>query len=127
MADFQTLSKRTMRIFPVVFALAYPLSWFIGLPTGGYALYLLRKPIVKDALKDSSCCYYFVQQVWSSAQSDVLNIFWISYRAPTYIQKINEVNSTVHSWIPWLVYGNKNGPLKGTLLTNAQSQQSQDF
>ena len=51
--DFQTLSKRTMRMFPVIFALGYPLSWFIGLPTGGFALYLLRRPIVRDALKSS--------------------------------------------------------------------------
>ena len=51
--DFQSLSRRTMRMFPVIFALGYPLSWFIGLPTGGFALYLLRKPIVRDALKSS--------------------------------------------------------------------------
>ena len=49
--DFKSLSKRTMRIFPVIFALGYPLSWFIGIPTGAFALYLLRKPIVQDELR----------------------------------------------------------------------------
>jgi hypothetical protein len=49
--DFQNLSKRGMRFFPLFFALAYPLSWFIGLPSGLYALFLLRKPIVREALK----------------------------------------------------------------------------
>ena len=49
--DFQTLSKRTMRLFPVVFALSYPLSWFIGVPSGAFALYLLRQPIVRDELR----------------------------------------------------------------------------
>ena len=49
--DFQTLSKRTMRMFPVLFALGYPLSWFIGLPTGIFALYLLRNPVVRDELR----------------------------------------------------------------------------
>ena len=49
--DFQTLSRRTMRLFPVFFALGYPLSWFIGLPSGAFALYFLRKPTVQDELR----------------------------------------------------------------------------
>ena len=49
--DFRTLAKRTMRFFPVFFALGYPLSWFIGLPSGFFALYLLRKPTVRDELR----------------------------------------------------------------------------
>ena len=49
--DFQTLSKRTMRMFPVIFALGTPLSWFQ--PTHRWLLCLLRRPIVRDALKSS--------------------------------------------------------------------------
>ena len=48
--DFRTLSNRTMRLFPVIFAIGYPLSWFIGLPTGAVAFYLMRKPIVRQEL-----------------------------------------------------------------------------
>ena len=49
--EFQALSKSTMRMFPVLFALCYPLSWFIGIPAGAFAIFLLRKPLVQSALR----------------------------------------------------------------------------
>ena len=50
MPQFQNLSKSNMRMFPVLFALCYPLSWFIGMPAGAFAIFLLRKPSVQNAL-----------------------------------------------------------------------------
>lgn len=35
-----------------------------------------------------------------------------------------EVNETIHPWIPWFIFGNQNWTLKGTFLTNSMSQQS---
>ncbi len=48
-SDFKTLSPNSTRHFPLLFALLYPLTWFIGLPVGLYAVNLLRKPEVQSA------------------------------------------------------------------------------
>jgi len=53
-SDFRTLSKGTMKYFPLGFALLYPLSWFIGLPVGLYTLYILKKAPVQTALKTNT-------------------------------------------------------------------------
>lgn len=52
--DFRTLSKGTMKYFPLGFALLYPLSWFIGLPVGLYTLFILKKSPVQTALKSNT-------------------------------------------------------------------------
>lgn len=36
----------------------------------------------------------------------------------------NDLQNTIHPWLPWMVYSNRNWTFKGTLLTNTQSQQS---
>lgn len=46
--DFKTLSSKSTRHFPLLFALLYPLTWFMGLPIGLYAAYLLRKPEIRS-------------------------------------------------------------------------------
>ena len=61
--------------------------------------------------------------VW--AQKDVSTSFGFRIEHLPTSTENNEMSSTIHPWTPWLVYGKQNWTLKGTLLTNAQSQQSQ--
>lgn len=49
--EFQNLSRSNTRMLPVLFALCYPLSWFIGIPAAAFAIFLLRKPSVQNALR----------------------------------------------------------------------------
>ena len=39
----KTISKHPLRILPIAFALAYPPTWWIGIPTAIWTLYTLRK------------------------------------------------------------------------------------